>query len=569
MEGFTKHRHSELRQSAEDTRLDAAPPAPLGEDWRNGPIRHPLVRMRQPFWLLLLIVTVGLLSITAPHEGDFWWSDAPRHALNGAFLLDFFRALPLKDPVEFAKHYYAQYPALSILFYPPLFPLTEAPIYGLLGVSHLGAQLAVALHLVALATGVFFLARRAWSPPLSFAATTLFISTHEVAYWGRQVMLEIPVSAWMVWMTLAYLRYLDQRRPKFLYTLALLALAALYTKQTAIFLVAALAGLLIWETRGTILRDRHARIAALGFILALIPLAAMTLKFGQANLNAGVGETGKELSRFGWASWGYYLGRLPDQVGWPVLTLALLYPWVRHRHPHWPPPLRRLLIAWWVVGYLFFSLIALKESRHSVLMLLPVVLLAAATVIRWLPPKVANLALLSLAAVQYAKTVTLDRPPVITGYREAAEFVANMAPARSLILFSGYRDGAFIFNLRARDERGELGVLRSDKLLLKVKIKRELGVEQRDIAQEQLAAALNRYGVSYIVNEPEFWGDLKVMQVLQEVLHTPQFVKIGEIPVRGTISHADHKLEIYRNLHYVPGTVERPPLELLIIDQVI
>jgi len=27
-----------------------------------------------------------LLFITAPHHGEFWWSDAPRHALNGVFV---------------------------------------------------------------------------------------------------------------------------------------------------------------------------------------------------------------------------------------------------------------------------------------------------------------------------------------------------------------------------------------------------------------------------------------------------------------------------------------------------
>jgi hypothetical protein len=559
------------RQSAAEPIFDATPSAPVGADWRNRKFRLLLVRLEQPFWLLLLIVAVGLLLITAPHTGDFWWSDAPRHALNGAFLLDFFRALPLDDPVGFAKRYYAQYPALSVLFYPPLFPLIEAPIYRLLGVSHFCAQLAVALHLAALATGVFLLARRAWSPALSFAAALLFIGAHEVAYWGRQVMLEIPVTAWMVWMALVYLRYLDHRQPKFLYVLALLALGALYTKQTAVFLVVAVAGLLVWETAGTILRDRHFRIAAILFPLALVPLAAMTLKFGQTNLNASAGETGRELSRLSWANWTYYLRQLPDQLGWPVLVLALLYPLAGRRHSDrsWSGPLQRLLIAWFVTGYLFFSWIALKESRHSLLILLPVVLAAVAGIVRWLPPKLASAAILIAATSQYATTVTVDRPPAITGYDQAADFVASAAPAHSLILFSGYRDGSFIFNLRARDERGELGVLRSDKLLLKVKVKRELGVEQREITPDQLATALNRYGVSYIVNEPDFWSDLKAMQVLQEVLHTPQFVKVSEIPISGNIPHADHKLEIYRNLHYTPGTAERPPLELLIIDQVI
>jgi hypothetical protein len=570
MEGFAQD--AELRQSAEEQPFDSMPPPiPFGVGRQHPKPHLSIARCEQPLWLFLLLSAVALLFATAPQSGDFWWSDAPRHALNGVFLLDMFRNLPLSDPAGFAKSYYAQYPALSILFYPPLFPLAEAPVYGLFGVSHFSAQLTVALHEAALALGVFLLARRCFSPARSFAAALLFIGLHEVAYWGRQVMLEIPVYAWLVWAALMYLRYLDTRRPRFLYGLALLALGALYTKQTAAFLVAALGGLLVFETGGRILRDRRSLVTALLSVLALIPLAVMTLKFGQTNVGASAGETGGELSRLSWANWTYYLEKLPGQLGWPVLALALLYPLGRRFGPGrpLPPAEERLLAVWLGCGYLFFSLIALKEPRHSMLILLPVVLFAVASAACWLPSRLATAAVLALAAAQYAFTVAVDRPPTIRGYDKAAEFVADAAPAHSLILFSGYRDGSFVFNMRARDGRDDLGVLRSDKLLLRVKVKRELGVEQRGLTRDQLAAALNRYGVSYVVNEPDFWNDLEAMQVLQEVLHTPQFAKVGEIPVTGNIPHRDRVLEIYRNLQYDPAANERPPLELLIIDQVI
>lgn len=196
-------------------------------------------------------------------------------------------------------------------------------------------------------------------------------------------------------------------------------------------------------------------------------------------------------------------------------------------------------------------------------------LFAVAALARWWPARAATPVLLALATGQLFYALAVDRPPAIGGYDQAAAFVADAAPPQSTILFSGYRDGSFVFNLRARDDGRKLGVLRSDKLLLRVKVKRELGVEQRGLTQEQLAAALNRYGVSYVVNEPLFWNDLEAMQVLQAVLHTPQFVKVGEIAVTGNLPHQDRVLEIYRNLQYTPGSGERPPLELLIIDQVI
>ena len=63
--------------------------------------------------------------------GDFSYSDAPRHALNGVFIKDMVAAFPWRDPAGYAMQYYVQYPALSILFYPPLFYVISAPFYAL------------------------------------------------------------------------------------------------------------------------------------------------------------------------------------------------------------------------------------------------------------------------------------------------------------------------------------------------------------------------------------------------------------------------------------------------------
>src|SRR6266852_9337259 len=99
--------------------------------------------------LLLLFLAVLILFQTSPTNGDFWWSDAPRHALDGAFYRDLLHDLPLDRIKEYAIDYYLQYPALTILFYPPLFPLVEALFFALFGVSHTTAQMAVAAFYLA------------------------------------------------------------------------------------------------------------------------------------------------------------------------------------------------------------------------------------------------------------------------------------------------------------------------------------------------------------------------------------------------------------------------------------
>ena len=50
----------------------------------------------------VLACVVAGLYLFLPKHGDIWWMDASRHALNGAFVLDFLNQLPLRHPVEFA-----------------------------------------------------------------------------------------------------------------------------------------------------------------------------------------------------------------------------------------------------------------------------------------------------------------------------------------------------------------------------------------------------------------------------------------------------------------------------------
>ena len=120
-------------------------PSAADVGWRgvksaNGWLR--LVRRFAPY--IAIVIAGGVLLVTSPLGGDFAWSDAPRHALNGAFLKDLVAALP-RHPVAWAERYYLQYPSLSILFYPPLFYVFEAAAFAVLGVTQFAAQATVAL----------------------------------------------------------------------------------------------------------------------------------------------------------------------------------------------------------------------------------------------------------------------------------------------------------------------------------------------------------------------------------------------------------------------------------------
>jgi 4-amino-4-deoxy-L-arabinose transferase-like glycosyltransferase len=455
------------------------------------------------------------------------------------------------------------------LFYPPFFPLVEALFFAVFGVSTFSAQLTVATFYLAMAWGAYFLARRWFQPTASLAVSLLFVGAPEVALWGRQVMLEIPACALLVWSAVVFLRYLDHRKTSLLYWLAVLLAAGAYTKQTVLFIVPLYLGILWMQKGRSILKDRNLWMSALFFIILLLPLAWLSWTFAALNANSVTGGAWTQIPVFSLRGWLFYLRKFPSQVGWATFLLAASAVVLGMLRKPWRLAGERFFAGWLVVGYIFFSLIALKEPRHTVLILLPLTFFAIRAIVGLLPAKIGPVVALAFGIFTLGHTLLRAQVPAMHGYREAVDYVAKNAPPNSVILFSGYRDGPFIFDLRTREDRRDLSVLRADKLLLRVAQRRELGVEELDVTPVQTGEMLNRYGVKYIVSQPNFWDDLSNMQMLQNVLHTRQFRLIATIPVGSNVNHTDRELEIYENLGPLSKNKERIRLELPIVGIVV
>src|ERR1700744_4800445 len=125
--------------------MSDAQPARPGPRLQSGPAIGSVLRVLadrrdDALAVLCCLIATILLYLAAPRAGDFWWSEGPRNALNGAFIVDLIREFPLHDPVGWAYRYYDQCPALTIFFSPPLFYAIEAVAYAVFGVSHAVAQ---------------------------------------------------------------------------------------------------------------------------------------------------------------------------------------------------------------------------------------------------------------------------------------------------------------------------------------------------------------------------------------------------------------------------------------------
>ena len=142
-----------------------------------------------------------------------------------------------------------------------------------------------------------------------------------------------------------------------------------------------------------------------------------------------------------------------------------------------------------------------------------------------------------------------DHVPYISGYRASAQYVCSIAPHDSVVMFSGLRDGSFIFNVKSMPECKNLTVIRADKLLLRVAIDRHLfGVQEIGVTEAKFREMLSRYGIRYVVLEPDFWSDLQSMQMLVAILHQDQFKLLAKMPIVSNRNHGDQQLEIYQNL---------------------
>jgi hypothetical protein len=489
----------------------------------------------------ILVAACTALLLTAPVNGDFWWSDAPRHALNGVFVRDIIAAHPIHQPMQWAIDYYLRRPALTIMFYPPLFYVAEAVTYTFLGVSQFAAQLTVTLFILLLSASSYRLARLILPRWSAVGASLLVIGTPEAALWGRQVMLDLPAYALIAASAVYLAYYVRNGRPYSIYVAAAFLLAAIYTKYNAGFIAPALAAAFVMAKGRAAFKDRHALAAGVLAVVGLLPAIFILTRFGSQNLKSMSGLSGT-LPLNSLDCWLYYLEVLPAQLGWLTTLLCaggcmVLVHRVFRGRVRWPSG---LLLAWLLVGYVFFSLISLKEPRDSLMVLLPLAVAAPLCLLVMLPGRLGELAGLGLGAGTMLYTLIVYPVPRIEGYHEIVSYLAKNVPIDGMVVYFGYRDGNLIFDLSARTGRPDITVVRVDKLLLSAPVgERRRGIQQADYDEAAIARMVRDLGASYLIVQPDFWSDLPVLQRFVKVVTGPEYVKVAHFAVTGDLSTQD------------------------------
>ena len=492
-------------------------------------------------WVVVILSAACIaLLLTAPVNGDFWNSDA-RHALNGEFVRAFVAAHPLHQPVQWAIDYYLRRPALTIMFYPPLFYVTEAAAFTLFGFSQFVAQLTVSLFVLMLALSAYYLSRMFLPRWSAVGAALLVIGAPGAAFWARQVMLDVPAYGLIAVSAACLTAYLSHGHRVTIYLAALFLLAGIYTKYNAGFIAPAFAATFVAAKGRAALRDRHALIAGVLAGVGVLPALAMLLRFGAADVASlsGLQDTPTFDSL---AYWLFYLKALPGQLGWTTVLLGvgglvLIFKRLIGGRDRWT---YTLLLSWLLVGYLFFTLISLKDTRYTIMVLLPLAIAAPLFLLVTLPKWLGAPAGLALGIGTLLYTLLLCPTPRVEGYREIASYLAKNVPQNGLVLYSGYRDGNLIFDLSTIRGRSDITIVRADKLLLSVPSgEMRRGVKQADYDQATIARMLRDLGASFFVVQPDFWSDIGIMTRFGKVVEGSDYVNVAHFELSGRSSTQD------------------------------
>jgi hypothetical protein len=500
----------------------------------------------------ILVLVTCMLSMKDITRGDFRHPDAWAHAMNGVYLLDLVKAMPIGRLWDFSLNYFAKYPAISLPYHPPGFPMFEAIIFAIFGISVATARFAVVLCAILAVVFWYRLVEATHSRAIALCSGLFLISNSSMVILCRQVMLEIPTLAVLVLSIYFLQAAISSKSRASLYWWAVTAGAVVWVKQTAGFVVPLSLSyfLLKWKCFRPKFRDFA---VSLGILLAgLIPMTYITYYFARSGLVQAVGGTRRlGFTRSSMANWLYYIRLIPDSVPTVILVAALASFVLVVLRKRWDRHL--IYLFWFLWSYIFISFFAVKDTRYAFFLIPPIYLFACS----WIDEIVLKVKgyrldrlILGVLCLLQCGFAYRTQTHIIGGFEEAARFVKENWRGQSVIVSARWH-GSFTFNVRKLDPDGPIMVLRAEKALP------ELYGPALTWKKEPVYGALRSLGAKYIVIESRDWDQMLELKRLRDIVGTGHFALRKSIPVTGNMtSYQNVNILIYEFLEEVDGTKE-------------
>jgi hypothetical protein len=502
---------------------------------------------------LLALTLVWLLAIyTQWHNDGLWYQgDAPRHVANGLFLLDLARFIP-SHPIDFALSYYARYPIIVPIAYPPLFYVLEAVAFGITTPSPFVAKGLVWSFSAVIAAYTLWWARRRLAPFAGWAGVCVVLMPSLLRY-SNAVLLNVPSTALSIAALYHFQEWLDRNRARDRRLFLLLTTAALLTYYpSGIILPIAIAWIL--GSKPEMLRSSTVWLG-IGIMVSLVVAVDYALPVFSSRMSPTPSRWQNP------AIWVLTARNIVKATGWawaPFTALGLLLGLTsRSRRAE----TLRLAVAW-PVALVVLVVVPAASDRYALVLAPLAVLLAFLGLVvcvenagRWRRATMAGglAAVLSLSGWVALRTDV----PEATGFREIAEFVTEHGPHDS-VLYSGSHDGVFGLYLRMMDPGFKRRMVPSHRLLYRFEQGRFFRWRETPYVSSpaDVVSMIQRQSGSRWV-AVEISGSLRRGEVseqfLTDALKGPQFELVRSFPVR--TAYDVTRVDLYR----FAGTLDEPP----------
>ena len=487
-----------------------------------------LVLYTTPIYLLAVCVLAIVVNATNIFDDEVisLEGDMPRYLMNGAYLLDALRDLPLRDFFEYSTAYYAQYPALSLGHHPPLTSASEVPLYAIFGISVFSGKLTILCFMLLGSIMWYRLIQSLYGEHIAFLSTLLFITTPFIVEHSRVVMSEIPALALLITASYFFQQYLIGEKRKHLILFAISFALSVYAKQTAIILGLAFAWSFL-STKG-IQKVFTPDIlwSGVAFGIAMIPITVMTLGFSPSNIYQVTSSPMEHvleqdaLFRYAKIVWSHHLTP-------PVLIFSLvgmtLGLWKRDRRCYF-------FLTWIIVFYVVMTYLGTGMARFTIFWI-PAFCLFPASLATIFPSRswkmgMATIVLL-ISGGQAVMAYDLESS-FARGYKEAAQYVVDNKKGTAVLYNAHIDTGYFIFYIRALDADRKMIVLLAEKLLVTSFLNGV--IDDRIQSKDGIYKVLKDYGVCQVVLEDKP-SKSRSIEWLREEVNTDRFFLKKTIPI--------------------------------------
>jgi hypothetical protein len=500
--------------------------------------------LRSRAWQIAAMV-VAFVAVAALHrhsDGLWFQGDAPRHAVNGFFWWDLMHALP-RDPVAYAVRYYARYPVIAPVTYPPLFYLVEGLAFTAFGSSPYVAKSLVLVFAILAGLYTMAWARRWIGEPAGWAGAFLaFIPG--IVLWSNTVMLNVPATALGLGSLYHFRRWRETGRATQWLAASGFACAVLLTYYPGGIVLGVLG---TWALVGgrPFRFDRRLLWIAAAALVALVPMVA-ALALAPVHTSRQL-PTIAFLTRSG--TWTFYWRILPSVVGMPALAAGAL----GIAAAAWTRPWRTEAVylgSWILVLILVLSLLPARDPRY-VLLAAPAFVLGAAVAIAWIARRVAiapasQVVVLVATLIAGGWSASQVHIPQVSGFGELTEYLHQQGPADA-VLYDGAYDGLFGFYVRASDPHFVRRIVLANRLLFEAgpattfKWIQKSNVASTDDVVTLLRARCGCRWVAIEVDNRPIWAEGQ--RLLRQAVAGPEFELARSFPIEGA---GDRRVDLYR-----------------------